>query len=84
MHYVYRCNVHFIQSFQLAHQLMNTHKIVHIKTFKIAPKCFNYAIIIRELRCSLLKPITKLSLIDFPILNWFCGSLSVIENIFIS
>ena len=34
---------------------MHTHKIVYIKTFKIAPTCFDHAIIIRELRCSSLK-----------------------------
>ena len=39
----------------LVHQPMHTHKIVYIKTFKIAPTCFDHAIIIRELRCSLLK-----------------------------
>jgi len=33
---------------------MHTHKIVYIKTFKIAPTCFDPEII-RELRCSLLK-----------------------------
>jgi hypothetical protein len=42
----------------LAHQPMHTHKIVYIKTFKIAPTCFDHAIIIiiiMELRCSFLK-----------------------------
>ena len=39
----------------LVHQPMHTHKTVYIKTFKIAPTCFDHAIIIRELRCSLLK-----------------------------
>jgi len=34
---------------------MHTHKTVYTKTFKIAPTCFGRAIIIRELRCSLLK-----------------------------
>jgi len=34
---------------------MYTHKIVYIKTFKIAPTYFDHAIIITELRCSLLK-----------------------------
>jgi len=34
---------------------MHTYKIVCIKTFKIAPICFDHAIVIRELRCSLLK-----------------------------
>jgi len=34
---------------------MHTHKIVYIKTFKIAPTCFDHAIFIRELRYSLLK-----------------------------
>jgi len=32
---------------------MHTHKIVYIKTFKIAPTCFDHTIITRELRCSL-------------------------------
>ena len=27
----------------------------HVKTFKISPKCFDPKIILRELRCSLLK-----------------------------
>ena len=40
---------------RLVHQPMHTHKIVYIKTFKIAPTCFDHAIIIRELRCSLLE-----------------------------
>ena len=34
---------------------MHKLKIVYIKTFKIATTCFDHAIIIRELRCSLLK-----------------------------
>jgi len=34
---------------------MHTHIIVYIKTFKIAPTCFDHAIIIGELCCSLLK-----------------------------
>jgi len=34
---------------------MHTHKIVYVKTFKIALTSFDHAIIIRELRCSLLK-----------------------------
>jgi len=34
---------------------MHIHKIVYIKTFKIAPTCFDPEIIVRELRCSLLK-----------------------------
>ena len=33
----------------LAHQPMHTHKIVYIKTFKIASTCFDHAVIIREL-----------------------------------
>ena len=40
---------------QLAHQLMHTHKNFYIKTFKIAPTCFDSKIILRELHCSLLK-----------------------------
>ena len=36
-------------------QPMHTHKTVYIKTFKIAPTCFDHVIVIRELRCSLLK-----------------------------
>jgi len=56
---------------------MHTHKIVYIKSFKIAPTCFDHAIIIRELRCSLLKlRLKKHSLIDFPIIIWCCGSMS--------
>jgi len=39
----------------LAHQLMHTHKIVYIGTFKIAPTCFDPKIIFREVHCSLLK-----------------------------
>ena len=45
----------FLRFTCLVHQPMHTHKIVYIKTFKIAPTCFDHAIIIRELRCSLLK-----------------------------
>jgi len=37
---------------QSAHQLMHIHKIVYIKTFKIAPTCFDPKIIFRELHCS--------------------------------
>jgi hypothetical protein len=39
----------------LVYQPIHTHKIVYIKTSKLAPTCFDHAIIIRELRCSLLK-----------------------------
>jgi len=38
-----------------AHKLMHVHKIVYIKTFKIAPTCFYPKIIFRELHCSSLK-----------------------------
>jgi len=34
---------------------MHIHKIVHIKTFKIAPTCFDPKIIFRELHCSSLE-----------------------------
>ena len=34
---------------------MHIHKIVYIKTFKIAPTCFDPKIIFRELHCSSLK-----------------------------
>jgi len=34
---------------------MHIHKIVYIKTFKIAPTCFDLKIIFRELHCSSLK-----------------------------
>ena len=33
----------------------------HIKTFKIAPTCFDPKIILRELRCSLLKSFKKIN-----------------------
>jgi len=42
---------------QLANQQMHIHKIVYIKTFKIAPTCFDPKIIFRELHCSYLKMI---------------------------
>jgi len=34
---------------------MNIHKIVYIKTFKVAPTRFDSKIIFRELHCSSLK-----------------------------
>jgi len=34
---------------------MHIHKMFYIKTFKIAPTCFDPKIIFRELHCSLLK-----------------------------
>jgi len=34
---------------------MHIHKIVYIKTFKIAPTCFDPKLIVRELPCSFLK-----------------------------
>ena len=49
----------------LAHQLMHIHKIVYIKTFKIAPTCFNPKIIFRELHCSSLKSHFFKSVIGF-------------------
>jgi len=36
-------------------KLMHIHKFFYIKTFKIAPTCFDPKIIFRELHCSLLK-----------------------------
>ena len=36
---------------------MHIHKIVYIKTFKIAPTCFDPKIIFREVQCSSLKMI---------------------------
>jgi len=56
---------------------MHIHKIFYIKTFKIAPTCFDPKIIFRELHCSLLSHIKKKhSLINFLILTRCCGSLS--------
>jgi len=46
------CTVHFVES--IINQQC-THIKFHIKTFKIAPTCFDPKIILRELRCSLLK-----------------------------
>jgi hypothetical protein len=67
----------FCRFIWLVHQLMNTYKTVYIKTFKIALTCFDQEIIIRQLRCSLLKLYcSKHSLIDFPISIWWCGSMS--------
>jgi len=37
----------FRTDIQLAHQLMHIHKIVYIKTIKIAPTCFDPKIIFR-------------------------------------
>jgi len=39
----------------LAHQLMHVRKKFYIKTFKIAPTCFDPKIIFKELHCSLIK-----------------------------
>ena len=49
LHRAFRRNIY------LAHELMHTHKIVHIKTFEIAPTYFDPKIIFRELHCSPLK-----------------------------
>jgi hypothetical protein len=56
---------------QPAHQRMHIHTIFYIKTFKIAPACFDPTIIFRELHCSLLN-----SPINFLILTRCCGSMS--------
>jgi len=56
---------------------MHIYNVFYIKTFKIAPTCFDPKIIFRELRCSLLKShFQKHSLINFLILTWCCGSMS--------
>ena len=54
----YCCTVHFVESLQL---LTNkcTYIKSRIKTLKIAPTCFDPKIILRELRCSLLKSFEK-------------------------
>ena len=39
------------------------HKLVYIKTFKIAPTCFDPKIIVRELHCSSLKSLYFIGLI---------------------
>ena len=44
-----------LRDIKSAHQLMHIHKIVYIRTFKIAPTRFDPEIIIRELHRSLLK-----------------------------
>ena len=55
----------------------HTYFFFYIKTFKIAPTCFDPKIIFRELHCSLLKPrFWKHSLINFLILMWCCDSIS--------
>jgi len=45
----------FCRIIQSAHQPMHIRKIFFIKTFKIAPTCFDPKIIFRELHCSLVK-----------------------------
>ena len=47
--------VKFQKCLLFAYQLMHIHKIIYIKTFKIAPKCFDPKIIFRELHSSSLK-----------------------------
>ena len=56
-----------------------TNQCTHIKFFilkllKIAPTCFDHAIIIREFLAKIT--LLKHSLIDFPIIIWCCGSMS--------
>jgi len=48
----------------------------HIKTLKIAPTCFDPKIILRELRCSLLKSFLKHLQNNSIILTGCCGSMS--------
>jgi len=56
---------------------MHIHNFVYIKTFKIAPTCFDPKIIFRELHCSLPKShFLKHSLINFLILTRCCGSIA--------
>jgi len=56
---------------------MHIHYFFYIKTFKIAPTCFDPKIIFRELHRSLLKShFQKHSLINLLILTRCCGSMS--------
>ena len=48
-------NRNLLYAISLAQQLMHIHKIVFIKTFKIAPACFDPKIIFGVLHCSSLK-----------------------------
>ena len=48
----------------------------HIKILKITPTCFDPKIILRELRCSLLKSFQKHSQNNSIILTGCCGSIS--------
>jgi len=55
----------------------------YIKTLQIAPTCFDPKIILRELRCSLIKSFEKHSQNNSFILTGCCGSMSVIQSILI-
>jgi len=51
-------------------------KFFYIKTFKIAPTCFDPKIIFRELHCSIAKVTFLETLINLLTLTWCCGSMS--------
>jgi len=53
--YLYRCTVHFVESLNQHTNQCTYITFFYIKTFKIAPTCFDPKLIFRELHCSLLK-----------------------------
>jgi len=69
---------HFFPIFIVAPCILKSHLIFffYIKTFKIAPTCFDPKIIFRGLHCSLLNSrVLKHLLINFLILTWCYGSM---------